>query len=187
MDVLTSRIALGALLAMPMLLASMNVNPPDVGMAAPNFTLNTLDGKPVELNKLTTKGPVLLIVLRGWPGYQCPLCTMQVQEFVSQEAEFAAQHVQVLMVYPGPAEDLKAHAEEFLRNKNWPNDFLFVTDPDYRFTDSYGLRWNAKNETAYPSTFIIDAQGKVRFAHVSKTHADRVTPTVALEALRSLR
>ncbi len=91
------------------------------------------------------------------------------------------------MVYPGPAEDLKAHAQEFLQDKQRPKDFLFVIDPDYVFTTAYGLRWDAKSETAYPSTFVIDRAGKVRFAHVSKTHGDRVSATAALAALQSLK
>ena len=161
--------------------------PPQVGDAAPNFTLKTLDGKPIELNQLVTSNPVVLVVLRGWPGYQCPICTRQVHDFVAHADEFAAQKAQVLMVYPGPAEDLKAHAQEFLQDKQWPKDFLFVIDPDYTFTTAYGLRWDAQNETAYPSTFIIDTKGKVRFAHVSKSHGDRVGATTALEALRNLK
>jgi len=159
---------------------------PVVGDAAPNFTLNTLDDKPVDLKQLTAKRPVVLVVLRGWPGYQCPICTRQVQDFTRKAADFAAHGAQVVMVYPGPAADLKAHAGEFIQNKEWPRDFLFVIDPDYTFTTAYGLRWDAKNETAYPSTFIIATDNKVRFAHVSKQHGDRVDSTGALKALADI-
>ncbi len=160
---------------------------PGVGDAAPNFALNTLEDKPVELKQLTRKKPVVLVVLRGWPGYQCPICTRQVQDFTRKAADFAAHGAQVVMVYPGPAADLKAHAAEFLQNKEWPKDFLFVTDPDYTFTSAYGLRWDAKNETAYPSTFIISTDGKVRFAHVSRQHGDRVDSAAALRALADIK
>ena len=151
------------------------------------FTLNTLEDKPVDLKQLTAKKPVVLVVLRGWPGYQCPICTRQVQGFTRKAADFAAHGAQVVMVYPGPADDLTAHAREFLQNKEWPKDFLFVIDPDYTFTNAYGLRWDAKNETAYPSTFIIAAGNKVRFAHVSKQHGDRVDSTEALKALMDVK
>ena len=160
---------------------------PVVGDAAPNFTLNTLEDKPVELKQLTAKKPVVLVVLRGWPGYQRPICTRQVQDFTRKAADFAARGAQVVMVYPGPAADLKTHAAEFLQNKEWPRDFLFVIDPDYTFTNVYGLRWDAKSETAYPSTFIIATDNKVRFAHVSKQHGDRVDSTAALKALEDLK
>src|ERR1044072_3818954 len=76
---------------------------PKAGEPAPNFTLRTLDDRSIELKTLTDKGPVVLVVLRGWPGYQCPMCTTQVHAFVAQADDFKARGVQVLMVYPGPA------------------------------------------------------------------------------------
>jgi thioredoxin-dependent peroxiredoxin len=158
-------------------------NPPQVGEMAPDFELKTLDDQTVRLSDLTSKSKVVLIELRGWPGYQCPLCTRQVHDYVRSAEKF--KDVQVLMVYPGPADELKAHATEFLKDKSWPKNFLFVLDPDYTFTKSYGLRWDAKSETAYPSTFIIDTSNKVRFAHVSHEHGDRVGAAAALKALQN--
>lgn len=159
---------------------------PMKGDVAQDFTLNTLDGKAVELKELTAKQPVVLVVLRGWPGYQCPFCTRQVQDFLQKSGEFSGK-AQVLMVYPGPAENLREHAKEFVANKQWPMDFLLVSDPDFTFTKAYGLRWNAKNETAYPSTFVIDTHGKIRFAHISKEHGDRVSANEALKVVEGLK
>jgi thioredoxin-dependent peroxiredoxin len=158
---------------------------PKVGDMASDFTLKTLDDQSVRLSDLTAKSQVVLVVLRGWPGYQCPYCTKQAHDYVNNAEKLKAAGVQVVMVYPGPADDLKAHATEFLGNKEWPKDFLFVLDPDYSFTKSYGLRWNAPKETAYPSTFIISKEGKVTFAHVSKQHGDRVGSDAVLKALNA--
>jgi peroxiredoxin Q/BCP len=160
-------------------------SPPAVGQTAPDFTLKTLDDKAIALKELTAKKPLVLVVLRGWPGYQCPLCTKQVQGFLSMATELAGK-AQVLMVYPGPDAGLKEHARDFLKNKQWPKEFLFVTDPDYTFTEAYSLRWKAENETAYPSTFIVDKKGKVRFAHVSKEHGGRVSAPDVLKALQEI-
>jgi peroxiredoxin len=160
---------------------------PQVGDKAPNFSLNTLDDQKVQLSDLTAKSTVVLIELRGWPGYQCPLCSRQVHDYVSNAAKFEAAGVQVLMVYPGPATDLKAHAIEFLHDKNWPKKFLLVLDPDYSFTNSYSLRWDAEHETAYPSTFIIGQENKVRFVHVSNEHGDRVGSEEALQAVQNIK
>jgi thioredoxin-dependent peroxiredoxin len=165
---------------------AMNMtNSPQVGSVAPDFTLKTLGDQSVRLDDLTAKSEVVLVVLRGWPGYQCPFCTRQAHDFVGNADKLKAAGVQVIMVYPGPANDLKAHATEFLRDKNWPNDFLFVLDPDYSFTKAYGLRWDAPKETAYPSTFIIGKDGKVLFAHVSKKHGDRVGSDTVLKVLNA--
>ncbi len=161
-----------ALIAAPMLRAG---EPPKVGDTAPNFTLKSLEEQPLELHKLAAKSKVALVVLRGWPGYQCPLCDRQVNEFIQSASAFAEAGIQIVFVYPGPAGDLKAHAEEFKRMKGrqWPKEFLFVLDPDFSMVNAYGLRWAAPNETAYPSTFILDTRAVVRFAKISHGHGDR--------------
>jgi hypothetical protein len=87
---------------------------PDVGQKAPDFTLSTPEGHPLNLSGLTSKGTVVLIVLRGFPGYQCPYCQRQVHDFVTNSDRFAAFGVQVLLVYPGPPADLDRRAKEFL-------------------------------------------------------------------------
>ena len=148
---------------------------PKVGDVAPAFTLSSLDGGQVPLADLTAKNSVILVVLRGWPGYQCPICDRQVNDFITAAGAFAEARTTVVFVYPGPADELKARAAEFKtwKGREWPKDFLYLLDPDYAFTNAYGLRWEAPKETAYPSTFIIDGRGLVRFAKVSHSHGDR--------------
>jgi peroxiredoxin len=153
---------------------------------APDFSLQTLSDQTVKLSELTSNGPVVLLVLRGWSGYQCPLCTAQVGDYIASASAFEAVGARVLMVYPGPASDLKAHASEFVSNKNWPKQFLLVTDPDYKMILSYDLRWNASGETAYPSTFIFDRKGIVRFAKISHSHGDRTRAAEIVAKLKDL-
>lgn len=161
-----------ALSAAPLLSAQ----PPRVGDKAPDFALKALDGPTARLSELTARGDVVaLVVLRGWPGYQCPICNRQVQEFIASAPAFAEAKVQLVFVYPGPPPDLMAHAEEFKtwKGRQWPKHFLYVLDPDYGMVNTYGLRWDAPKETAYPSTFVIDRNGVVRFVKVSHGHGDR--------------
>src|SRR5271154_4565711 len=94
------------LLACLLPLTLMAATPPKVGDKAPDFTLNTLDHQSVRLSDLTSKGKTVLIVLRGWPGYQCPFCTQQVHDYIKSASEFAGSHARVVMIYPGPADDL---------------------------------------------------------------------------------
>jgi peroxiredoxin len=157
--------------------------PPKVGDKAPDFALTTLDDQTVRLSDLTPKGRTVLIVLRGWPGYQCPLCTRQVQDYIKSASEFAGDKARVVMVYPGPADDLKAHAKEFLGSKDWPKDFIFVIDPAFSMVNAYGLRWDAPKETSYPSTFLLDQKGMVRFVKISHSHGDRTKAADIIEEL----
>ena len=47
-----------------------STKPPAVGNTAPDFVLSTMDGKRVRLSEVTANSRVVLLVLRGYPGYQ---------------------------------------------------------------------------------------------------------------------
>src|SRR5262245_40769648 len=79
--------------------------PPGVGDKAPDFTLKTLDDQTVRLSEIISQNNVVLIVLRGWPGYQCPVCDRQVHDYIAASAGFAAAKARPVFVYPGPAND----------------------------------------------------------------------------------
>lgn len=179
--------ALALMAAITPLAAQMAGSTPRVGEKAAPFSLADAKGGPVTLASGLAQGPVVLIVGRGWPGYQCPFCTRQFAEFRSHAKEIAAAGARVLWVYPGPADELAKHAEDFVSGAETPENFRVLIDPGYVFTNAYGLRWDAPRETAYPSTFVIDRQGVVRFARTSKEHGDRVPVADVLKALSSLQ
>ncbi len=157
---------------------------PEVGTKAPDFTLSTPTGQRVQMSDLTGKEAVVLVILRGFPGYQCPYCEKQVHDFVEHAPAFAAKHTNVLLVYPGPPADLDAHAKDFLiKQSELPQNVQLVVDPDYTVTNRYGLRWDAPHETAYPSTFILDRKGSVLFEKVSHSHGDRTSAEDVLSKL----
>ncbi|MBC8165830.1 MAG: AhpC/TSA family protein [Bryobacteraceae bacterium] len=156
---------------------------PQVGSAAPDFTLTSFRDKSVRLSDVSQKGTVVLVVLRGFPGYQCPMCNRQVQDFVRNAKGFSDAGARVVMVYPGPAEGLGGRASEFVADKNLPPDFELLLDPDYKLTNLYGLRWDAPKETAYPSTFVMDDKRMISFAKISNSHGGRTSASEVLEAL----
>lgn len=160
---------------------------PALGTHAPDFTLKNLKGDAVRLVAETAKGPVVLVLLRGFPGYQCPLCTRQVKELANHAAAFSSAKARVLFVYPGPAAIVQAKAQEFTADKGLAALFEMLLDPDYAFTNLYGLRWDAPKETSYPSTFVLDKTGTIVYAKVSTTHGDRAPVKEILSALASLQ
>ena len=85
---------------------------PAVGKMAPDFELKSLGGESVQLSAEVAKGPVVLVVLRGYPGYQCPVCTAQFGDYVTKKEQFKAAGAQVLFVYPGPADRLVERAKD---------------------------------------------------------------------------
>jgi peroxiredoxin len=158
-------------------------DPPKVGDQAPAFELSNLEGKSVRLSERFAKNKIVLVVLRGYPGYQCPLCNAQAHDFLKNAEKFRAAGARVILVYPGPPDTLNTKATEFLADKKLPENFELLLDPDYRLTNLYGLRWDAPKETAYPSTFLIDQKGVVFYAKVSKTHGGRTKAAEILEEL----
>jgi peroxiredoxin len=163
--------------------AVMAAAPPGVGDTAPDFTLADLTGTPRKLSSFTAEGRVVLVVLRGFPGYQCPLCNRQVGELVKNAEGFAKTGVRVVMVYPGPRDVAQSKANEFVSDKNLPQHFTLLVDPDYQMVGRYSLRWDAPKETAYPSTFVMNRSGKITFAKVSDSHGGRSTAAEILAEL----
>ena len=156
---------------------------PNVGGRPPDFKLLTPEGKAVQLSEVMTQGPVVLVVLRGYRGYQCPYCNRQVQDFIANAQRFSEIGASVILVYPGPPQDLKEKADEFMTGKKLPPHFYLVLDPGYAFTNAYGLRWNGPNETAYPSTFLINREGTVFFSKIVKEHGARTTAAEVIDAM----
>lgn len=160
--------------------------PPSMGSKVQDFSLVSTRGKTVRLSEVMAQEPVVLVVLRGYPGYQCPFCTRQVQDFAQHAREFTEAGVRVVMVYPGPAAEVGQRADEFMAGKNFPESFEMLLDPDYRFTNLYELRWDAPKETAHPATFIIGKDGVVLFSKISDSHGNRTNAVAVLEAVTGL-
>ena len=157
-----------------------------LGKRANDFVLKTIQGDNIQLSELNEKEPVVLIVLRGWVGYQCPVCSRQVGAFISEAEKLNEFGANVLFVYPGPSNELQAKADEFTEDFNLPENFYFTLDPDYSMINKYGLRWDAPKETAYPSTFVIGKNGKIVYSIISKTHRGRSKVDEVLEVLGTI-
>jgi peroxiredoxin len=158
---------------------------PKVGEKAPDFSLDSVRDTTVKLSSLNEKGKVVLVVLRGYPGYQCPICSRQVGELLKHSDDLAKTGAQVVFVYPGPSGLLKQRAKEFIADRTLPKHFHMLLDPEYKFTNAYGLRWDAPRETAYPSTFVIARGGKVQYVKISKSHGGRAPVKEVLESLKT--
>ena len=182
-----TRLPAAAALALFMLtpLSAGAMEPPAVGSKATDFSLTSLDGKSIRLSEELQHGPVVLVLLRGWPGYQCPFCVRQYGDFIRNRAALEASGARVLWVYPAQS-DVQKHAEEFVAGLEVPPNFRLMIDPDYTFTRTYELRWEGEGETTYPSTFVIDRSGTIRYALISKTHGGRAPASDVLTALAAL-
>src|SRR5260370_39203463 len=85
-----------------MAVVSAPAQSPEIGSKAPDFTLSTPTGVSVRLSQDTAKGKTVLVVLRGFPGYQCPYCERQVHDFVEHASDFEAHECNILVLFPRP-------------------------------------------------------------------------------------
>lgn len=156
---------------------------PKVGDTATDFELTSVAGEKVRLSEAAKNGPVVLIVLRGFPGYQCPICNRQVGQFLAAADKFKLAGASVVFVYPGPSKNLGERAKEFLKDQTIPPHFQLLMDPDYSLVNSYHLRWDAPRETAYPSTFVIRKDRRITFAKISREHGGRTSVDEVLKSV----
>lgn len=161
---------------------------PKEGSKIGEITGTTMHGAEFNLSKLVEKGSVVLVILRGFPGYQCPVCSTQVAGYIAKAEEFEKQrNTPVVFIYPGEVSNLEKRAKEFTapleKEVELPSNFIFVLDQDYRITNYLGLRWDEPKETAYPAAFVIDHSGYIQYAKVSDNHHDRATADEVLEFL----
>jgi peroxiredoxin len=158
-------------------------SPPRVGDVAPDFTLPDIDDAEISLEKLRNDGPVVLVVLRGYPGYQCPLCRKQVANLIASKKAFADKGAKVVLVYPGSVDLLTKKAKEFMGNTELPEHFTLLLDREFALIQQYGLRWDAPGETAYPATFVIGRDGTIALAVVSDSHGGRAETKKVIDAI----
>ena len=137
-------------------------------------------GNRVDLKEFRGKKNIVLVVTRGYSGHLCPYCTAQTAQLIAQYGEFAKRGAEVLLVFPGPKDNLEKFilgAEESADNESTP--FPVLLDENFAAVDKLGIR----GELAKPSTDIIDKQGRIRFAYVGATISDRPSVKAMLTQL----
>ncbi|QDT08085.1 redoxin domain-containing protein [Planctomycetes bacterium K23_9] len=159
----------------------------EIGEKAINFELPIV-GKDdfIDLQNEYQQGIVVVVVLRGYPGYQCPLCTSQVSALINRARTLKDKVHKVVLVYPGESDELKRHAKKFLGARRIPEPIVLVADPGMKMVQSWGVRWNAPRETAYPATFIVKSNGRVAWKKVSQSHAGRSSVEEIVRQLKKL-
>lgn len=138
----------------------------------------------LRLSDAYKQGPVVVVVLRGYPGYQCPICNRQVSALISRARALGREAHRVVLVYPGETAKLERRAEQFMGSRRLPKPLVMVRDEGMSMVDDWGLRWDAPRETAYPATYVIDRHGRVAWTKVSQSHAQRSSVQEILAALR---
>lgn len=128
----------------------------EIGIKAPDFTLNDKDGNAVSLSDFSGKK----IVLYFYPKDNTPGCTRQACAFAAADEGFKAKDVVVI----GISKDSVTSHQKFTQKYNLP--FILLSDPELQAIDAYGV-WQEKKLYGKVSmgvvrtTFIIDENGLI--------------------------
>jgi len=127
-----------------------------IGRPAPAFTAPGTDG---DLSLKDLKGRI--VVMYFYPRDSTPGCTTEGQNFRDRYAEFQAAGAEIL----GVSRDTLASHQKFKEKQGFP--FPLLADPDETLCELYGVMkmknmYGKQVRGIERSTFLIDAQGKLR-------------------------
>jgi len=141
---------------------------PAVGSEAPDFTLNSQDGKPVRLHDYKGKW----VVLYFYPKDMTPGCTIEAHNFERDLGRYDAKNAVILGV---SVQDEKSH-QEFCAKESLT--FKLLSDRKGDVSGKYDSVMNlGVTKLSSRHTFLIDRNGVVRKVWTSvdvKTHSDDV-------------
>jgi peroxiredoxin Q/BCP len=141
---------------------------PAVGSAAPDFTLNSQDGKPVSLHDFKGKW----VVLYFYPKDMTSGCTIEAHNFQRDLPKYDAKNAVILGV---SVQDSKSH-QEFCAKESLT--FKLLADTQKQVSNQYGSLLNmGVLKLSSRHTFLIDPNGVVRKEWIDvdvKTHSDDV-------------
>lgn len=141
---------------------------PAVGTAAPDFTLNSQEDKPVSLHDFKGKW----VVLYFYPKDMTSGCTIEAHNFQRDLAKYEAKNAVILGV---SVQDEKSH-QEFCAKESLT--FKLLADTGKKVSTEYGSILNlgvAKLSARH--TFLIDPSGMIRKVWTNvdvKRHSDEV-------------
>src|SRR6266403_6281063 len=143
-------------------------NEPAVGVAAPDFTLHSQEGKPVSLHDFKGKW----VVLYFYPKDFTTGCTIEAHNFQRDLAKYDAKNAVILGV---SMQDEKSHQEVCAKESL---TFKLLADTNKEVSEKYDSVMNlgvAKLSARH--TYLVDPNGVVRKVWTTvdvKTHSDDV-------------
>jgi peroxiredoxin len=152
-----------------------NAPVPKVGGQAPDFTLPSTTGDPIQLSSLRGK-PVLLAF---FPLAFSSTCTAELCDIRDDYSAFVARGVTVLPI----SVDSTYSLVEYKKKHDMPVDL--VSDFHRDVSRKYGVLHPERffSQRAY---FLIDADGVIRWEHVEENPSQKRTNAELLSALDTL-
>jgi len=157
------------------------------GQKLPAFSLVDEQGNAVSSGDLAGAPAALLFVRGTW----CPFCTRQVADLTGYYKEITDTGARLILITPKPLETTRRVADFFAV------DFEFWLDESLKVATQLGLVHAASvpnefqgeygEDTMWPTSLVIDADGIIRLTEMSRFVADRPNPEKLLAAIKKLQ
>ncbi|MCG8371854.1 MAG: AhpC/TSA family protein, partial [Proteobacteria bacterium] len=177
----------------PIAATAGQVAPLQAGDDAPRFTVRTVDNRPFEFDPLSLERAAVLISFRG--GW-CPYCNLHLSELRHVVPELADMGIDVLflsgdrpgLLYAGLARETQEDIAGL--------DYTILSDADAQAAMALGTAFEAsaaaidrlrdkggdiegssmarQGVLPVPSVFVVDAGGRIVFAHVNADYKVRL-------------
>lgn len=175
--------------------SAAEISPVLTGTQIPNATLQTVNGKRVQLQNLISQKPTVLIFYRG--GW-CPYCNAHLAELQEIEQQLVHLGYQTLAISPDKPELLK----KSISKHNL--DYTLLSDSPMDASKAFGLAYKVGKETVkrykkngmdleansgydhhllpVPAVFLVNPDGLITFQYVNPDYKTRINSKVLLTA-----
>jgi peroxiredoxin Q/BCP len=160
-----------ALPAIAIFLSAQAADIPSVGNKAPDFTLQSQEGKTVSLKDFRGQW----VVLYFYPKDMTQGCTIEAHNFQRDQDKYTAAHAAIVGV---SADTIDSH-QQFCTKENLT--FKLLADPGKGVIGSYGSL-APNGAVAARNTFIIDPSGVIRKVYTQvkpNPHSEEVLAALA--------
>ena len=162
---------------------------PDIlkpGQRLPDFQTIDEDGNSVSSSDLAGAPAILLFVRGSW----CPFCSKQVANLTKVYKEITDSGAKLILITPKPLDTTRRVANIFgVDFKFWLDDSLKVAKQlglvlEAGVPDDYRKEYG--EDTLWPTSLVVDANGVIKFTELSRFIVDRPNPEKLLKVLRDL-
>ena len=175
----------------------------NVGTHAPVFAAQALGGRTVDLSALRGR----TVLLKFYRFATCPVCNLHLHRFIKEYRTLETLGLRTVVLFHSPAAKVEANHDESL-------PFDLVPDPEKRIFRAFGVEtgWAGMFSpavmreyvralkagfspglltsdggiTGNPADFIVDADGRIAFAHYGRHYADSLDAAEVAEVRRNL-
>lgn len=157
-----------------------------VGQKLPDFVALDESGNSVSSSELIGAPAVILFIRGNW----CPFCNKQVEGLTQHYKDIVELGAKLIFITPKPLDTTRRVADFFKVDFDfWLDDSLHITK-DLGLLHPKGVPDNYRKEfgedTVWPTSVLVDAEGIIRYSHLSNFIIDRPNPQALLKRLKKL-